>query len=31
MHLLMLISYFDVEPLYVIKGVGICLDMCLPS
>ena len=29
MHLLMLISYFDVEPLYVIKGVGICLDYVL--
>lgn len=29
MHLLMLISYFDVEPLYLIKGVGIVLDFVL--
>lgn len=29
MHLLMIISYFDVEPLYVIKGVGIALDFVL--
>ncbi|MBE5881264.1 MAG: hypothetical protein E7289_02960 [Lachnospiraceae bacterium] len=29
MHLLMLISYFDVEPLYVIKAVSIALDFVL--
>lgn len=29
MHLLMLFSYFDVEPLYLIKGMGILLDYVL--
>lgn len=29
MHLLMLMSYFDVEPLYLIKAVSIALDFVL--
>ena len=29
MHILMLISYFDTEPLYLIKGVSIVLDFVL--
>lgn len=29
MHILMLISYFEVEPLYFIKGVGMVLDFVL--
>ena len=29
MHLLMLISYFNVEPVYLIKGAGIIIDYLL--